>query len=173
MNYYLLALIIALIIIVILYYNKFVSIRNKIEEAWSSIDFQINRKYELIETLTEITGDFSEEEKLYLNQISELKHIDIDVNEMSKQSENQQNINAELKKLFTTAETNPKLKSNQNFIEFQKKISQIEDETQKSIRYYNALVRDKNSMIEKFPNNIFAKIFNVYLSDYFNMQVSH
>jgi len=173
MNTYIIALVIIFIVIVILYYNKFISIRNKIEEAWSSIDFQLHRRYELIETLIEIIGEYSEEEKLYYDEISEMKHVAIDAGGMKAQTEAENNINTGLKKLFSFVETKEEIKANSNFKEFQKKLSEIEDETQKTIRYYNALVRDKNSMIEKFPNNIFAKLFNVYLSDYFNMQVSH
>ena len=160
-------------VILIFYYNKFVSMRNKIDEAWSAIDLQLHRRYELIESLQEIIGNYSEEEKQYLDEIAEMKHIAIEADDMKAQTEAESKINLGLKKLFAFAQISEEIKNNKNFKDFQQKISEIEDETQKAIRYYNALVRDKNKMIEKVPNNLFAKLYNVSLSDYFNMQVSH
>ncbi len=165
--------IIAIALLLSFYKNKFVSMRNKIDEAWSTIDFQLHRRYKLIETLQEIIGEYNEEEKLYLNEIAQMKHVAIEADDMNAQTQAENKINIGLKKLFLFAEKKEVIKNNDNFKDFQQKISKIEEDTQKAIRYYNALVRDKNNTIEKIPNNIFAKLYNISLSDYFNMQVSH
>lgn len=161
------------LILLILYYNRFISLKNKVKEAWSSIDIQLKRRYDLIPNLLETVKGYAEHEKEILIEISKVRSVGIEANGVQTQAKAENQISNALGKLFAVVENYPDLKANQNFIEFQNDLSEIEDKIQMSRRYYNAIVRDNNIAIEKFPGVLFAKIFNFTAFDYFEIQETH
>jgi len=168
-GYIILGVILFFILIGIVYYNSFVTLKNKVKESWSSIDVQLKRRYDLIPNLLETVKGYASHEKEILEEVSRVRSAGIGANTVLSQAQAENEITNTLTKLFAVVENYPDLKANQNFMDFQQSLSQIESEIQMSRRYYNAIVRDFNTAIEKFPGVLFARIFNFRVFDFFEI----
>lgn len=165
----LIAIIVLLLLITVGYYNKFVSYKNKVKEAWSSIDIQLKRRFDLIPNLVEIVKGYASHEKQLLSDITENRSIGIKAKTVAEHAHSANFLSEALGKLFAVAENYPDLKANSNFIELQQSLQKIEDEIQMARRYYNAVVRDNNTALEMFPGLIFANLFNFKPFEYFEI----
>jgi len=169
---------IALIAAVIGVYNGLVKLRANVDEAWSGIDVQLKRRYDLIPNLVETVKGYAKHEKETLEGVMEARSkatsMNIDISKvtpdmMAQFSQMQSGISGALGKLFAVAEAYPDLKANENFLKLQSELSVIEDAIQSSRRYFNGTVRDYNVRIETVPSNIVANMFHFTNREFFKV----
>lgn len=156
-----LAIICGVIILTILMaigiYNRLIRLKNLVQEAWSGIDIQLKRRSDLIPNLVATVQGYSQHENKLLTEITQLRSSTLNAGSIEAQVKAENGLTGALKTLFAVAENYPELKSNQNFIQLQKELALIEDHLQLSRRYYNATVRDFNTSLQSFPNNLVAQ----------------
>lgn len=165
--------ILALLLIVGLWliaiYNKLVRNRNMVQEAWSGIDVQLKRRANLIPNLIETVKGYLKHEKKLLSDVTELRSKSMGLRDIGERSKTENALGRSLTNLFAVAEAYPDLKANQNFIDLQSQLAEVEDQIQMARRYYNGSVRNKNILIESFPSNQVANMFNFTKSEYFEI----
>ncbi len=140
-------------------YNRLVRLRVRSEEAWRDIDTQLKRRWDLIPNLVETVKGYASHESKVFEQVTLARSRAIDASGPREQAEAEEGLRGALKSLFAVVEAYPELKANQNFLGLQQTLEQVEDAIQRSRRYYNAVVRDLNTMIQVFPRNIIANLF--------------
>ncbi len=160
-------------------YNTLVKMRMRVDEAWSDIDVQLKRRYDLIPNLVETVKGYAKHESETLEAVmaarSKATAINIDANSataenMAALATAQQGLSGALGKLFAVAENYPDLKANQNFLQLQNDLTDTEDKIQASRRFYNGTVRDYNTKVETVPSNIIASIFNFTKREFFEIE---
>ncbi len=169
MIYALLALAVVAILIVGLY-NSVISLKNKCDEAWSDIDTQLKRRYDLIPNIVETVKGYAKHESGTLEKITELRSQAMQSKGVEDKEKSENMLSGALKSLFALAENYPELKANQNFLDLQNKLAEVEDNLQLSRRYYNAVVRDFNTKIQVFPNNLLAQMLGFTSRVFFEAQ---
>ncbi len=159
-------------------YNGLVRLRANVDEAWSGIDVQLKRRYDLIPNLVETVKGYAKHEQETLTKVMEARSkatsMNIDISKvtpemMTQFSKAQSGITGALGKLFAVAEAYPDLKANENFMKLQEELSVIEDAIQSSRRYFNGTVRDYNVRIETVPSNIIAGMFRFVRREFFKI----
>lgn len=158
------------VFVTVFYFNRFVRLRNKVQEAWSGIDVQLKRRYNLVPNLVETIQSYAAHEKEVFTEVAQSRSQGIQADTTARQAQAESQLNSALNKLLAVAESYPELKSNQNFIEFQETLEEIEEKIQLARRYYNALVRDNNTSIQTFPGVMFAKSFGFNPFEYFEIE---
>ena len=173
--------IIILVIVVILAliamgaYNGFVKSRNLIQEAWRQIDVELNRRYELIPNLVETVRAYAAHERNTLEDITRLRAQAQQISQADGALPSQQRADVEqalsgaVHNLIVSVEAYPDLKSNQNFLELQKQLTETEDRIAAGRRFYNANVRVYNTKVESVPSNIIANMFHFEKATYFEV----
>jgi LemA protein len=131
-------------------------LNNKTKEAWSDIDVQLKRRYDLIPNLIETVKGFAKQEREVLESVTEARTRAMGAQDTKDQVEAENMLSDTLKSLFAVSENYPDLKSNENFLELQRELSDTENKIQASRRFYNGNVRDFNTKIQTFPNNMIA-----------------
>ena len=154
-------------VVAIMYYNRFVRLRNKVEESWSGVDVQLKRRYDLIPNLLETVKGYAKHEKELFENVTKARTMAMSAEEVGDQSAAENMLSQSLKSLFAVAENYPDLKANANFQQFQQQLSQIEEQIQLARRYYNAVVRDNNNAVETFPGVLLAGPFGFHTFEYF------
>jgi len=165
-------LIIAGLIIVwlIFIYNRLIILKNRAKEAWSDIDVQLKRRYNLIPNLVETVKGYASHEKGVFEKVTEARSQAMGAKTMEEHSEAENMLSSTLKSLFAVAENYPDLKASTNFLELQRELRDTEDKIQAARRFYNTNVRDLNIRIESFPANIVANIFRFARMDFFEVK---
>lgn len=166
-----LVLILMVAAIFLVKYNSFITLSNLIAEAWSGIEVQLKRRYDLIPNLLETVKGYSKHEKDVFENVTKMRVAAMSSKSFTDKSASELGLSQALKTLFAVAENYPELKANQNFISFQQELSKIEDQIQLARRYYNGVVRDYNISITVFPGNIIANIFNFKSKPFFETSV--
>lgn len=151
-------------------YNGLVKKKNVVEEAWSGIDVQLKKRYNLIPNLLETVKGYAAHEKQTFQQITEARNLAQSAQGVKEQQAAENKLNQSMMNLFAVAENYPELKANTNFLQLQNELSSIEGDIEKARRYYNGAVRDKNVAIESFPSNILANMYGFHQSEYFELQ---
>lgn len=154
-------------VVAIMYYNRFVRLRNKVEESWSGVDVQLKRRYDLIPNLLETVKGYAKHEKELFENVTKARTMAMSAEKVGDQSAAENMLSQSLKSLFAVAENYPDLKANANFQQFQQQLSQIEEQIQLARRYYNAVVRDNNNAVETFPGVLLAGPFDFHTFEYF------
>ena len=165
-------IIVAILLIwyIIIKYNKLISLRNLVKNAFADIDVQMKMRFDLVENLVNTVKGYAIHEKDTLNQLTQARSGFMNAkNENEKLAANNQ-LNSTLKTLFAVAENYPELKANQNFIQLQTELSDIENKIAAARRFYNSSVKDYNTSREVFPNNIIAKLFGFGNQDSFSIE---
>ena len=152
----LLAIILVLIIGFIVIYNGLVRSKVRVDEAWSDIDVQLKRRYDLIPNLIETVKGYAKHEKTVFEKVTEARTKSMQARSLDEKGKAENMLSDTLKSLFAVAENYPQLKANENFLELQKELTDTEDKIQASRRFYNGTVRDYNTKIQVFPTNLFA-----------------
>ncbi|MEM6317405.1 MAG: LemA family protein [Bacteroidota bacterium] len=150
-------------------YNKLVRARTMVEEGWSGIDVQLKKRYNLIPNLIETVKGYASHEKETLNRVIEARNTAQNATGVQATKAAEQQLQAAMANVFALAEAYPDLKANTNFLQLQNELSKIEDDVEKARRYYNGTVREKNVLVESFPSNLVANMFNFYLADFFEI----
>lgn len=153
----------------VIVYNSLVKLKNKVEEAWSDIDVQLKRRYDLVPNLVETVKGFASHEKSVFEKVTQARSRAMQADTPQAKAKAENAFAGTLKSLFAVAESYPELKSNQNFLDLQQQLSSIEDEVQKSRRYYNGNVREFNTKIQVFPNNLVAPILGFKKYEFFEV----
>lgn len=164
---------VSIIIIIFIYfiitYNRLIRYRNMIHEAWSNVDVQLKRRYNVIPNLIEAVKGYMRHEKNILEDIATIRNKTIDSDVIKDKSELEGRLSRTLREFFAIAEAYPELKANQNFLDLQDELADIEEQIQMARRYFNGTVREFNILIESVPSNLVAKTFNFDPEDYFEI----
>jgi LemA protein len=144
----------------VILYNKLIRGRNRVDSAWSDIDVQLQRRYDLIPNLVAAVDQYADYERATLAAIAELRANAPKTTDIEKRGEVEEQLGAGVHKLIALAESYPDLKANENFLSLQKELAETEDYLPFARRYYNGSVRDYNTLTEVVPSNIVASIFS-------------
>jgi len=148
-------------------YNGFVKLRNQIEEAYSTMDVYLKKRYEMIPNLVEVVKQYSIHEKETLERIVQARNMAINARSVEERGQNENILSGAIKSLFALSEGYPELKANENYLDLQNNLRTLEDEISQSRKYYNGVVKVMNNKVEIFPSNLFAKIFGFNRYPYF------
>ncbi len=169
MNYTFLAILALIIIWAIVIYNKFITLINRAKEAWSDIDIQLKRRYDLIPNLVNTVKGYAEHESEVFENVTKARAMAMGAQNIADKGKTENMLASALKSVFAIAEAYPELKANQNFLSLQSEIADTEDKIQASRRFYNSNVRDLNIAIDAFPNNLVAKVFHFMKMELFTL----
>lgn len=166
------AALVVLTLILVVLYNSLVTLRVRVDEAWSDITVQLKRRADLIPNLIESVKGYAAHEKQVFQDVTEARANVISASEKGPKeasaAENQ--FEGALKSLFAVAESYPDLKANENFMQLQQELVDTEDKIQASRRFYNGGVRDLNTKIEVFPSNLVAGMFGFKKREFFEVE---
>lgn len=164
---YVLLILAVLLAFVVAIYNGLVRLKNKCNEAWSDIDTQLKRRYDLIPNIVESVKGYAQHESKTLEAVTAARTKAMNAQNVKEREEAENMISGALKTIFALSEQYPDLKANQNFLQLQNTLKEVEEQLQMSRRYYNGTVRDFNTKIEVFPNNLMAKPLGFSQKDFF------
>ncbi|MCX7883216.1 MAG: LemA family protein [Brevinematales bacterium] len=148
-------------------YNRLVSLRNQGDEAWSGIDVQLKRRYDLIPNLVETVKGYAKHEKETLEKVIQARNMAMNATGIEDKIAAENQLTGTLKTLFALSENYPDLKANTNFLDLQKNLTDIEEQIALARRYYNAVTRDYNILCESFPSMIIANMAGFRKRPYF------
>jgi LemA protein len=160
----------AVVLWAVFVFNKFISLRNRAEEAWADIEVQLKRRYDLIPNLVNTVKGYATHESSVFENVTKARSAAMSASgptEGHAQAENM--LSGALKSIFALAEAYPDLKANTNFLALQNELSDTENKIQASRRFYNANVRDLNTGVESFPGNLIAGIFRFSKKEFFDL----
>lgn len=171
MGTWVIVVILALIVLyAIVLYNRMVGLKNRIDSAWSQVDVQLRRRYDLIPNLVETVKGYAAHEKEVFEKVTEARAAMMSAQSVEQQGEAQNQITHALKTLFAVAEAYPELKANQNFMMLQEELSGTESKIAYSRQFYNDTVMSFNTLIQTFPANLMAGMFGFHQHEYFPME---
>ncbi len=156
-------------------YNGFIKQRNTIQESWRQVDVELNRRYELIPNLVETVRAYAAHERNTLEEITRLRSQAQSLAAQggavpdAQRAEVEGQLSGAVRNLLVSVEAYPELRSNQNFLELQRELSDTEDRIAAGRRFYNANVRNYNTRVESVPSNILANMFHFEKAAYFEV----
>lgn len=153
------AVIAVLVIWFIAMYNGFVKIKNRVDEAFATIDVYLKKRYDLIPNLVETVRGYAAHEQGTLEKVVQARNMAQSASSEQEKIEADNMLSGTLKSLFAVAEGYPDLKANTNFIDLQNQLKAVEEDIANARKYYNAVVREFNTRREVFPSNIIAGMF--------------
>lgn len=151
-------------------YNSLIKLDNRTDEAWSDIEVQLKRRYNLIPNLVETVEGYATHEKDVFRKVSEARSKAMGAEGVQEKQEAENTLSRTLKSLFAVSESYPELKASQNFLELQRELRDTEDKILAARRFYNANVRDLNTKIESFPSNLVASSFGFKQREMFELE---
>ncbi len=152
-------------------YNKLVKLTTLVDEAWSGIDVQLKKRYDLIPNLVETVKGYASHEKETFENVTKARNQAQNATTVEGQQAAENQLNRALINLYAVAEQYPELKANENFLSLQNELSVIESDIEKSRRYYNGTTRDYNILIDQFPSNIIAGMANFKKAGFFEIDI--
>ena len=150
-------------------YNSLVTLRMRVDEAWSDITIQLKRRLDLIPNLINTVKGYAAHESGVFNAVTEARSNALNAQGVQETAAAENQFESTLKSLFAVAEAYPDLKASQNFVELQQELVDTEDKIQASRRFYNSGIRDLNTKIQVFPNNLFAKMLGFSEREFFEL----
>jgi len=165
-----LIIIVLLIIALIVIYNGLVQSRNKVKNAWSQIDIQLQRRFDLIPNLVESIKGYMEHEESTLSKIAELRGAWSGATTISEKAKLDVELSSSIKNIMAVAESYPDLKSSANFIQLQEELSNTENKISHARQAYNEITTAYNTKLETIPSNIIGKLFNFEKEDLFTVE---
>jgi LemA protein len=155
---------------VIATYNYLVRLRNHIADAWSNVDTELKRRYELIPNLVAAIKGYAAYERETLEKVIEIRNTCMaDHGSTRHQEDTEKQLVVAVKRLLAVAEAYPDLKADKNFLQLQKELVNTEDRIQAARRFYNGNVRDYDNRRESFPGNLVANLFRFEPKEFFNV----
>src|SRR3989344_3681327 len=148
-------------------YNSFVTLRNRVKEAWSQIDVQLKRRSSLIPNLVEAVKGYVKHEKEVLENVTKARSALMGAGSLREKAAANDMLTGALKSLFAVAEAYPDLKASENFKELQQELSDTETKVAASRQFYNTNVLDLNNSIEQFPSSVIAGMFGFKKEEFF------
>ncbi|RJQ50814.1 MAG: LemA family protein [Actinobacteria bacterium] len=166
----LLLLAVIIVIGVIALYNRLVTLRNRIDNAWSQIDVQLKRRYDLIPNLVETVKGYAAHERELFENVTKARASAINAQTVGEQAQAENMLTQTLRSLFAVAENYPDLKANQNFLLLQEELSGTESKIAFARQFYNDTVMTYNTTIQRFPANLLAGMFGFSQREYFEIE---
>lgn len=170
MTFVLLGIVAAIAFWIVLAYNGLVRLKNRVEEAWSDIDVQLKRRYDLIPNLVNTVKGYAAHESGVFEKVTEARTRAMSAGTAGDKAQAENMLSSTLKSLFAVAEAYPELKANQNFLALQQELSDTENKIQAARRFYNGNVMELNTKIETFPTNVIAGMFNFAKREFFELE---
>jgi LemA protein len=151
-------------------YNGLVRLRNQVKNAWSQIDVQLKRRYDLIPNIVETVKGYAAHEKETFERVIQARQRGIDASTVKQQQEAENMITGALRQLFALSEAYPNLKANENFLALQEELASTENKIGFARQYYNDTVKDFNTRQEMFPANLVASMLGFQPADFFEIE---
>ena len=151
-------------------YNRLIRSRNRVSEAWAGIDVQLQKRAELVPNLVQTVKGYAAHESTVFEEVAHIRKTgakSVDARALEETA-----LSRSLGRLFALAEDYPDLKASEGFQQLHDSLIDIENHLQFSRRYYNGAVRDNNNIVESFPSNIVAGIFNFKLAEFFEIELA-
>ena len=164
-----LGIVVVLIIVVISIYNSLVAARQKVKNAWSQIDVQLQRRFDLIPNLVESVKGYMAHEESVLTKVTELRSSWANAKTVDEKAKLDNQLSESLKTIMAVAEGYPDLKANENFSELQTELTNTENKISYSRQFYNDTVTRYNTKLELFPSNVIASMFNFKSEELFEV----
>lgn len=149
-------------------FNGLIRLRNRVDEAWSDIEVQLKRRYDLIPNLVNTVKGYAKHEENVFTKVTEARANAISAKTPAEHAQAENILSGTLKSLFAVAEAYPALQASENFMHLQRELVDAEDKIQASRRFYNGNVRDFNTRIQVFPNNLVAGMLGFKKYDFFD-----
>ncbi len=163
------AIVVVLVIFVISLYNSLVSLRQRVKNAWSQIDVQLQRRFDLIPNLVETVKGYMQHESEVLTKVTELRTSWANAGSVKEKSDLDNQLSGALKTIMAVSENYPDLKANQNFAQIQEELQNTENKISFSRQFYNDSVTRYNTKLEVFPSNIIASMFHFTAEELFQV----
>jgi LemA protein len=163
-------LVVLLIAFLWITYNSLVTLRVRVDEAWSDITVQLKRRLDLIPNLVNTVQGYAKHEKSVFEEVTKARANALNAQGVKETAQAENMFEGALKSLFAVAESYPDLKANENFLQLQQELVDTEDKIQASRRFYNGGVRDLNTKIDLFPNNLVAGPFGFKKREFFELE---
>lgn len=164
------AIVVLLLLIFVVQYNGLVRLRNRIDNAWSQIDVQLQRRHDLIPNLVETVKGYAAHEKETLERVVQARNQAVSAQGPAAQGQAENVLTGALRQLFAVAEAYPDLKANQNFLNLQEELTSTEDRVAYARQFYNDSVLKYNNKIQTIPSNVIAGMFNFNEREYFETE---
>ena len=162
-----LAILVLLVLYVIVSYNNLVRVRNRTDDAWSQIDVQLRRRYDLIPNLVETVKGYAAHERQTFEAVTQARTQGMNAQGVAAQAQAENMLTGALKSLFAVAEAYPELKANQNFLALQEELTGTEGRISYARQFYNDTVLKLNTKVQTLPTNILAGMFGFKTREYF------
>lgn len=166
----LIVVVVVLVLLLVSVYNSLVRKRNRVKNAWSDIDVQLKRRYDLVPNLVETVKGYSGYEAAVLEDVVKARGGAMSAGGLAQKAEAENMLSGTLKTLFALAENYPQLRASENFQKLQGELSALENDIQSARRYYNAAVRELNNAVQVFPANIVASMLGFKQSEFFGAE---
>lgn len=150
-------------------YNSLIRSRNRVDEAWSDIEVQLKRRYDLIPNLVSTVKGYAGHEKQLFENVTAARSQAMTATGVHDKLEKENMLSSTLRSLFAVAENYPDLKANQNFLTLQNDLTDTENKIQAARRFYNGNVRDFNTKLQVFPTNMIAGMLNFKTREFFDI----
>jgi LemA protein len=170
MTYIILAIVAAVVLWFALTYNGFVRLVNRVKEAWADIDVQLKRRYDLIPNLVETVKGYAAHESSTFDRVTQARAAAMGATSIEEKGKAENMLTNALKSVFAIAEAYPQLRAVESFTKLQDELSDTENKIQAARRFYNANVRDLNTMVETVPSNFIARMFNFKQAEFFELE---
>ena len=161
------AFIVLLLITLAISYNGFVKLRNQSDEAFSTMDIFLKKRYDMIPNLVEIVKQYAIHERETLERVIQARSMAMGAQTFEERTQNENVLSGALKSLFAVSESYPQLKADGNFLNLQNQLVALEDDISQSRKYYNGVIKVMNNKVEMFPSNLYAAILGFRRYPYF------
>jgi LemA protein len=165
-----LGLVVLLLLYGILLFNRLVRHRNRVENAWSGIDVQLRRRYDLIPNLVETVKGYAAHERQLFREVTEARTRAIQAGTVRDQAQAETDITRSLGRLMAVAEAYPQLRANENFLALQEELTATESKIAFARQFYNDQVMRYNTLIEQFPSLFVARLGDFRARDFFEIE---
>lgn len=156
-----------LLIYLLIIFNKLIRLNNSVNEAFSTMDVYLKKRWDLIPNIVETVKGFAKHEKKTLSEIVNLRNGTYDKMTDKEKLKTNEQLATGISKVMMLAENYPDLKANKNFVNLSKELSKVEEDIANSRKFYNANVKYFNNKVEMFPSNLIAKLFGYKSKDFF------
>ena len=168
--YIVFGVIVVLVLWLVGVFNLLVRSRNRVKEAWSDIDVQLKRRYDLIPNLIETVKGYAAHESGVLENVVKARSAAMNAHSVGEHGQAENMLSGALKSLFALSENYPQLRAVESFTKFQDELSDTENKIQAARRFYNSNVLNLNNSIEQVPTNVIASWFNFKKEEFFEIE---
>lgn len=163
-------IVVLFVLVIIALYNRFIVLRNRIDNAWAQIDVQLKRRYDLIPNLVETVKGYAKHEKKVFTEVTKARTALMEAKTISEKAKANNMLSETLKSLFAVAENYPKLEASENFKMLQEELAGTESKIAYARQAYNDSVLSYNNGIQQFPGSIIAGLFNFKSREFFKTE---